>query len=391
MTAPQKLDQLDIDGKKVFLRTDYNVVENGRVIDEFRISASLPTIRYLLDKNCAIILASHNGRPDGKKNPQLSLQPVAGILSRMLEREVDFADDCVGRAVEQRAAALQPGQLLLLENLRFYEGEEKNDEDFSKRLARLAEVYVDDAFANAHRAHASMVGVPRLLPHAAGILMQKEFDTLHGLLESPAAPFTAVIAGAKVSTKLEVLKNLLSKVDTLVIGGAMANTFVAAAGSDMGSSVMEKDLFAKAKQIVDEAADHQVELILPSDFVVAEKPEAGVTTRVTTADNFASTEKALDLGPVSMAKIIAAVKDSQTVFWNGTLGIAEIDEFARGSRELAEALTKSGIKSIIGGGDTAAYIDKIKMHDRFSFVSTGGGASLELLAGKPLPAIEALA
>lgn len=390
MTRPKTLDQLDLENKRVFLRTDYNVVKDGKIIDEFRIEASLPTIKYLLEKNCSIVLASHNGRPDGKKDLKLSLKPVAQSLSKLLDREVEFASDCVGSVVEKKAAGLQAGQLLLLENLRFYESEEKNDGDFARRLAKLAEVYVDDAFANAHRAHASMVGVPKLLPHAAGKLMQKEFDTLHGLLENPQTPFTAIIAGAKVSTKLDVLKNLLDKVDRLVIGGAMANTFVAAEGADLGKSIMEKDLFDEARRIKAKAAENGVECILPVDFVAAKKPEAGLESRVVRPGEFDVDEMALDLGPASAEKIDITVRDSRTVFWNGTLGVAEIDEFANASRQLAETLAKSQIKSIIGGGDTAAYIDKIKMHDRFSFVSTGGGASLELLAGKPMPAIEAL-
>lgn len=391
MQRPMTLDKVDLDGKKVFLRTDYNVVTNGAVIDEFRIEASLPTIEYLLKKNCSLILASHNGRPAGKKEAGLSLAPVASVLAKLLDREVGFIEDCVGTEVENRAKALQPGEIMLLENLRFYEGEEKNDDEFARRLAGLAEVYIDDAFANAHRAHASMVGVPKLLPHAAGLLMQREFDTLNGLLTHPSTPFTAVIAGAKVSTKLEVLRNLLEVVDNMVIGGAMANTFIAARGADMGASVMERDLFDQARRIEAVASEKAVELILPEDFVVATEPKEGVSTRQTRPGEFEPNEKALDLGSASMQKITSVVRDSKTVFWNGTLGIAELAQFASASRQLAAVMAEPHLKSIIGGGDTAAFIDHENMHDKFSFVSTGGGASLELLADKELPALKALA
>lgn len=386
------LKDLDYRDKKVYLRVDYNVVENSKVIDEFRIEQSLPTIKELLAKNCSLILASHNGRPEGKVEKSLSLRPVAQVLANLLKRKVSFIDDCVGQEVSAEAEALKPGEIMLLENLRFHEAEEKNNSLFAKSMARLAEVYVDDAFANAHRAHASMVGVPKYLPHAAGLLMQKEFETLTGLLKSPRRPFLAVVGGAKISTKIEVLKSLIGKADIIFIGGAMANTFLQAQGFDVEKSLTEPDLVDTAREIIELSKNKKVDLILPTDLVVAKAVNPGSNKRTVEVGKLEKGDIALDIGKETMRSLIPIIKKAKTIFWNGTLGYAELSDYALASKDLAYlmALRKGKAETVIGGGDTTAFVEKIGMHNRYSFVSTGGGASLELLSGKQLPALEAL-
>lgn len=386
------LDDLNFAHKQVFVRVDYNVVENGKVVDPFRIEASLPTLQALLKKNCSLVLASHNGRPEGKVDPQLSLRPVAQVLADLIKRPVGFVKDCVGAEVAEEAHGLKPGELLLLENLRFHMAEEKDNQPFARSLAHLAQVYVDDAFANAHRAHASMVGVPKYLPHAAGLLMAHEYKTLSGLLQNPMKPFVAVIGGVKISTKIEVLHNLLNKVDCLVLGGAMANTFLQAQGYDVGKSVTEPDYVDVAKEIMQIAEHKKVKIILPIDVVVANKAETKVAHHTVDVDKIAKNDMVLDIGKKTMKSIWPVLKGTKTIFWNGTLGMAEIPEFAWASRDLAHMISikKRNAETVIGGGDTAAFIDQLGMHKRFGFVSTGGGASLELLAQHPLPAIEVL-
>jgi len=392
MSKINTIEDIDYAGKRVYLRVDYNVVENGKIIDEFRIKQSLPTINKLLASKCSIILASHNGRPDGKPDEMLSLRPVAQALSNLLNKKVGFVDDCVGEEVSQEAHNMKAGELLLLENLRFHEAEEKNNSLFAKSMANLADVYVDDAFANAHRAHASMVGVPKYLPHAAGLLMEKEYNNLNNLLLSPKRPFVAIVGGAKISTKIEVLKSLLKKADTIFIGGAMANTFIQAQGYNIGASMTEVDCIDIAKDVMKIAKDNNVNLIIPKDLVVAKSIEAGVDCRTVSIDNIQKDDIALDIGKETMRDLIPVIKKAKTIFWNGTLGYAEINEFAWASKDLAHlmSLRKNKADTIIGGGDTTAFIEKLGMHNRFSFVSTGGGASLELLSGKKLAAIEAL-
>ena len=386
------LKDLDYRDKKVYLRVDYNVVENSKVIDEFRIEQSLPTIKELLAKNCSLILASHNGRPEGKLEKSLSLRPVAQVLANLLKCKVSFIDDCVGQEVSAEAEALKPGEIMLLENLRFHEAEEKNNSLFAKSMARLAEVYVDDAFANAHRAHASMVGVPKYLPHAAGLLMQKEFETLTGLLKSPRRPFLAVVGGAKISTKIEVLKSLIAKADIIFIGGAMANTFLQAQGFDVEKSLTEPDLIDTAREIIELSKNKKVDLILPTDLVVAKAVKASVNKRTVKVAKLEKGDIALDIGKETMRSLIPIIKKAKTIFWNGTLGYAELSDYAMASKDLAYlmALRKGKAETVIGGGDTTAFVEKLGMHNRYSFVSTGGGASLELLSGKQLPALEAL-
>ena len=392
MSKINTIEDIDYAGKRVYLRVDYNVVENGKIIDEFRIEQSLPTINKLLASKCSIILASHNGRPDGKPDEMLSLRPVAQALSNLLNKKVGFVDDCVGEEVSQEAHSMKAGELLLLENLRFHEAEEKNNSLFAKSMANLADVYIDDAFANAHRAHASMVGVPKYLPHAAGLLMEKEYNNLNNLLLSPKRPFVAIVGGAKISTKIEVLKSLLKKADTVFIGGAMANTFLQAQGYNIGASMTEVDSIDIAKDVMKIAKDNNVNLILPKDLVVAKSIEDGVDCRTVSIDNIQKDDIALDIGKETMRDLIPIIKKAKTIFWNGTLGYAEINEFAWASKDLAHlmSLRKNKADTIIGGGDTTAFIEKIGMHNRFSFVSTCGVASLELLSGKKLAAIEAL-
>lgn len=381
---------LRLKNKKVFDRVDFNVVVDGKVNDKFRIEAAVPTIRYLLHQGCAIILASHNARPEGKVVASMSLEPVARALANILDHPVHFMHDCIGPEVSAAAQRLHSGQILLLENLRFHKEEEANDSRFAHELASLAEVYIDDAFAAVHRAHASIVGVAELLPHAAGFLVEHEYKTLHGLLEHPKRPFTAIIGGAKVSDKLEVLQNLLHKVDNLVIAGAMANTFLYAQGLKMGKSIMEPKLSSAALDIIKGAKKAGVNLILPTDLVVAKSPTAKAKSEVVSADMVPASGMALDIGPASTHAIIETIEHSRTVFWNGTLGLAELEQFAHASYKVAHALAGSRAESIIGGGDTATFIDAHKMSQKFNFVSTGGGASLELLAGKALPGIVAL-
>ena len=386
------LKDVNYKNKRVYLRVDFNVVEDGKIIDEFRIEQSIPTIKELLSKKCAIILASHNGRPDGKPDEKLSLRPVAQVLANLLKHKVGFVNDCVGEEVSTEAHSLLPGDILLLENLRFHEAEEKNNSLFAKSMANLAEVYIDDAFANAHRSHASMVGVPKYLPHAAGLLMQKEYDTLNSLLEVPARPFVAIVGGAKISTKIEVLYSLMEKADSLFICGALANTFFQAMGYEIGKSVTENDYVKTAADIIKKSKSSNVDLIFPSDVVVAKKVEDESAKRTVGLSEVGKDDIILDIGKKSMQNIIPIIQKAKTIFWNGTLGYAEIDDFAWASKDLAHLMSiqKGKAETIIGGGDTTAFIEKLNMHNRFTFVSTGGGASLELLAGKKLPAIEVL-
>ncbi|MCX6729207.1 MAG: phosphoglycerate kinase, partial [Candidatus Saccharibacteria bacterium] len=316
MSKINTIEDIDYAGKRVYLRVDYNVVENGKIIDEFRIEQSLPTINKLLASKCSIILASHNGRPDGKPDEMLSLRPVAQALSDLLNKKVGFVDDCVGEEVSQEAHSMKAGELLLLENLRFHEAEEKNNSLFAKSMANLADVYVDDAFANAHRAHASMVGVPKYLPHAAGLLMEKEYNNLNNLLLSPKRPFVAIVGGAKISTKIEVLKSLLKKADTVFIGGAMANTFIQAQGYNIGASMTEVDSIDIAKDVMKIAKDNNVNLILPKDLVVAKSIEDGVGCRTVSIDNIQKDDIALDIGKETMRDLIPIIKKAKTIFWN---------------------------------------------------------------------------
>lgn len=378
------LDQLELSGKTVLLRTDYNVpIKDGVVHDDFRIRASLPTIQYLLDKQCRIIIVSHLGRPDGKVAEEYSLRPAAKRLTDLLRTKISFAKTIA-------SAKGQTDQIVMLENLRFDPREEANDPGLAKELAELADVYVDDAFAAIHRAHASISGVAALLPSAAGLLVQQEVEALSSVLNKPEEPFLAVIGGAKVSDKIDLIEQLIGKANALFVGGAMANTFLASQGIAIGKSRFEADELTEAKRLLAKARRNNVRVILPSDVVVTKEVVAGSPSGVMNLSDIAADDIIVDIGPKSIKVALDVVKSGGTVLWNGPLGVEEIPEFAKGTLKLARGIIASKAYSVIGGGDTADVLDKAGLHKKFSFVSTGGGAALELLAGKDLPGIMAL-
>lgn len=381
---------LNVRNKRVLLRVDYNVpIEDGVVGDSLRIEGSFETIRYLLSQNCSIVLCSHLGRPEGKRDPKLSLGPVARKASELLGKPITFVPESIGPEAEAAVESLRPGEILLLENIRFHIGEDENDPDLAKQLAAYADVYVDDAFADIHRNHASIVGVSHYIPGCAGFLVEKEVRTILGSLEHPKKPLVAVIGGAKVSTKIEVLNNLLRYVDKLFIAGAMANTFMAAKGQKIGKSKFEPSYIDTAKKVMADAEKHKVELVLPDDLIVSKSVKKGPSHHVL-VDAVGDDEFIVDIGPKTVAKAINPLDFHGTVIWNGPLGITEVPAFAHNSLVLAENIIESGADCIIGGGDTAAFIDEAGLHDKFKWVSTGGGASLELMAGKELPGIKVL-
>lgn len=390
----KSLNDIWVNNKKVLVRVDYNVPMDkaGHITDDTRIRATLPTLEFLLSKNAAVILASHLGRPKGKVAPEFSLKPVAEKLSQlMFGREVLFAPDCVGPEARKMAAALQPGQILLLENLRFHGEEEKNDPDFAKQLAELAEILVNDAFGVSHRAHASVHGITKYIPAVSGFLMDKELLFLGQAVANPVRPFVAIIGGAKVSDKIGVIENLLNKVDTLIIGGGMANTFLAAQGYQTGKSLVETDKLALAKELMAAAKTKGVNLLLPTDVVVADKFAADADRKTVAADQIPAEWMALDIGPATAAQFAEALQTAKTVVWNGPMGVFEFDAFAVGTEAVAKAVAASGAKSIVGGGDSVAALEKLNLAGQITHISTGGGASLEFLEGKELPGIAALA
>jgi len=381
----------DISIKTILLRTDYNVpIVNGQVKSDFRIKASLETLRYLLAANCRITIISHLGRP-ADKNTTLSLEPVAKTLSKLLNHKVDFLADCIGDDILDQVNAHKAGEIVMLENLRFYPQEEANDLVFAARLAQYGEVFVDDAFAVMHRKHASIVRIPTLLPALAGLLAEKEVTSLDHLLNAPTKPLVIILAGAKVSEKIEVLNNLITQANTLIIGGAMANTFLAAAGLKVGKSLYEPDQLSTAQKIKRQADKQGVKLILPQDVVVANQLGESATIKHKLATEVTAEDYIVDLGPKTMKLIIAALGGAKTIFWNGTLGITEVAKFAQSSKILAKHVADSKAQSIIGGGDTTGFLENANLLKGFSFVSTGGGATLDLLAGKNLPGWDALA
>ena len=391
--AARRLADLDLAGKRAFIRVDFNVpIKNGAITDDTRIRASLPTIRYALEHGATVILASHLGRPKGKPNPEFSLKPVAARLSQLLGKPVQFADDSIGEPA--RAAVQQAGQggIVLLENLRFHPEEEQNDSGFAAKLAELADVYINDAFGSAHRAHASTEGIVRHVPAAAaGLLMEKEVEYLGRVLERPERPFVAVLGGAKVSDKLEVIENLLTRVDALLIGGAMAYTFLKARGVAVGRSLVEEDLLDSARDIERRAAERKLRFELPVDHVVAPKLEAGAPAETLAVPDAAIGDRmGLDIGPRTAATYRDIIAGAKTVIWNGPMGVFEIDAFAAGTMEVARAVAAVRGTTIIGGGDSIAAVAKAGVTQKITHISTGGGASLEFLGGRKLPGVEAL-
>lgn len=383
---------LDVAGKKVLVRVDFNVPLNdkGEITDDTRITASLPTIQYLLEQKAAVILMAHLGRPKGQVKPELSLAPVAKHLGKLLGKKILFAPDCVGEAAQAAASKLKPGHILLLENLRFHKEEEKNDMEFAEKLASLADLYVNDGFGVSHRAHASVEGVTHFLPAAAGFLLEKEIQYVGQAVTNPLHPFVAIIGGAKVSDKIGVISNLLDKVDTLLIGGGMANTFLAAQGYKMGKSLVEEDKLDLAKELLAKAKKNKVNMLLPTDLVMAAAfaPDAEhVTEKV---ENLNQAYMALDIGAETSKAYAEALADAKMIVWNGPMGVFEIDAFCKGTEAVAKAVAKSRATSIVGGGDSVAAIEKLGLAKRITHISTGGGASLEYLEGKVLPGVAAL-
>jgi phosphoglycerate kinase len=393
--AFRTLDEADLAGKRALVRVDLNVpMADGQVSDDTRLRAALPTIEKLRQGGAKTILLAHFDRPKGKRVPEMSLQPVVGALSKVLGTPVAFADDCVGEAAAQAVAALQPGEVLLLENVRYHAGEERNDPEFARALAANGDLYVNDAFSAAHRAHASTEGLARTLPAYAGEQMRRELDALEAALGSPKRPVLGIVGGSKVSTKLDLLNNLVAKLDRLAIGGGMANTFLAAQGIDVGASLCEHDLGDTAREIMEKAKAAGCELLLPVDVVTAEKVEPNASSAVRDLGAVAAADRILDAGPKTLERLIAAMDASATLIWNGPLGVFEVPPFDKATVEAARhaaALAKSGkLTAVAGGGDTVAALNHAGCAADFTFVSTAGGAFLEWMEGKELPGVAAL-
>lgn len=393
MSALNKMsvEDLEVRGKRVLVRCDFNVkMENGVIVSDKRIVASLPTIQYLLKNGAKVILCSHLGRPKGEVNPEFSMKPVAARLSELLGQEVKMADDVVGESAQALAASLQDGEVLLLENVRFEPGETKNDVELSKKFAALADLYVNDAFGSAHRAHSSTAGVAAFLPAACGYLIQKEIQFIGGALENPKRPLVAILGGAKVSDKIGVITNLIDKCDTLIVGGGMAYTFMKSLGHNIGDSLLEADKVELAADMMKKAEEKGVMFLIPVDNKVGREYKPDTEAMVVNSDEIPDGWMGLDIGPKTQQLFAEAVKDAGTVIWNGPMGVSEWDNFAAGTVAVATAIAESGAISIIGGGDSAAAIQKLGFADKMSHISTGGGASLEYLEGKELPGIAAL-
>ena len=385
------IDEISLKGKRVFIRVDFNVpfTADGKVADDSRIRESLPTIKYALENGARVILASHLGRPKGEKSQKYSLAPVAEHLTKIFsDYEVLFPEDCVDYSVKKLVADMQENQIILLENLRFHKGEELNDETFAKSLAGLCDVYINDAFGTAHRAHASTVGIVAFVKEKGiGFLMRKEIEFLSKVTQKPARPFVAILGGAKVSDKIGVVENLLGRVDKLLIGGAMSYTFLAAKGVGLGKSLIEKEKVHTAKKILDRAATKGVPILLPVDHVIAQECKEGAPTQITSDTRVPDGWMALDIGPKTVEQFTEALKGSKTLFWNGPLGVYEIPAFAKGTQSLAQALVQTHATTIVGGGDSAAAVHETGLADKITHISTGGGASLEFVEGKKLPGI----
>ncbi|MDP2753072.1 MAG: phosphoglycerate kinase [Nitrospirota bacterium] len=386
------IEDLNIKGKRVFVRSDFNVPldDNLMITDDRRIRSTLPTINYAIDEGAKVILSSHFGRPKGKKDPRLSLAPVAKRLQRLLNKEVVFSPDCIGSQAEGLVSKMKEGDVLLLENLRYHPGEEENDEEFARALSRLADVYVNDAFGTAHRVHASIVGITRFLPSAAGFLLKKEIEYLKGMIVNPVRPFVAILGGVKVSGKIGVLENLGDKVDKVIVGGGMAYTFIKAMGYEVGNSLVEEDMLETAQRIRKKLKGMGIKFYLPVDCVIAQSIEPGTETKTVTTLEIPKGWRALDIGPASAKLFSEAIQNAKTILWNGPMGIFEIDAFSRGTYAIARAVADAYALTIVGGGDTDFAVHRAGVSDAMSFISTGGGASLQLLEGKELPGIAAL-
>ena len=395
MLTKKSVEDINVTGKRVLVRCDFNVpMEDGRITDDNRIVGALPTIKYLLAHNARVILCSHMGRPKGEFNPKYTLAPVAKRLSELLGKDVTLAADVVGPDAQAKAAALKDGEVLLLENVRFHKEEEKNDPAFAKQLASLAEIYVNDAFGTAHRAHASTAGVADYLPAVCGYLIEKEISVMGGALNNPTRPFVAILGGAKVADKLKVIENLLTKVDTLIIGGGMAYTFLAAQGKGIGTSLYDAEKLDYCKDMLKKAEEKGVKLLLPVDTVVAsafpDPIDAPVETEIVGSSAIPADKMGLDIGPKTRELFAEAAKTAKTVIWNGPMGVFENDALAKGTIAVAAALAESDATTIVGGGDSAAAVEKLGFADKITHISTGGGASLEFLEGLELPGIACL-
>lgn len=384
---------IDVAGKRVLVRVDFNVpldTGTGAISDDSRIRASLPTIKYLVERQARVILMSHLGRPEGKPSKEFSLAPLVERLSQILEKTVIFAPDCIGSGVEKSVAAMKAGDILLLENLRFHAGEEKGDETFARALAGLGEVYVNDAFGSAHRAHASTAVITKYLPSVAGLLLEKEIITLGNLLKDPDRPFVSIFGGAKVSDKVGVLKNIMHKVDCLLVGGGMAATFLKAMSREVGTSVVESNSLEVAGELIKQAKENHIRLVLPVDVLVTALIDRAAVGKVVPVDAIPGDRKIVDIGPGTLDIFRKELEKAHTVFWNGPMGVHEIPQFARGTETLARMLGGLKAKTIVGGGSTAEVIETMGLTNKITFVSTGGGASLEFLGGKQLPGVVSL-
>lgn len=391
MIRKKSINDLDVAGKRVFVRVDFNVpLDGGHITDDTRIRAALPTIEKLADSGAKVILASHLGRPKGQVNEDMRLAPAGKRLSELLGKDVRALSESTGDAVKEAVASMQEGDIILLENVRFHAGEEKNDPELAKQFAELADLYVNDAFGAAHRAHASTAGIAEHLPAASGMLMEKELDVLGKALAEPERPFTAIIGGAKVKDKIGVIDHLLDKVDHLLLGGGLSYTFTKAQGHDVGNSLVEEDKIDLAKSFIQKAEEKGVKLHIPTDAVVASEFKADAETKTVPTDSIPEGWMGLDIGPETAAEYADVIRQSKTILWNGPMGVFEMDAFAEGTRTVAQAVAETDGYTIIGGGDSAAAVEKFDLADRMDHVSTGGGASLEFMEGKDLPGVSAL-
>lgn len=386
------IEEVDIKGKRVFIRADFNVPldDNLMITDDRRIRSTLPTINYAIDEGAKVVLSSHLGRPEGKPDPRFSLAPVAKRLQRLLNKEVTFAPDCIGSRVENIVSKMKEGDVLLLENLRFHPEEEKNDEEFARSLAKLADVYVNDAFGAAHRAHASTVGITKFLPSAAGFLLKKEIEYLKGAIDNPVKPFVAILGGAKVSGKIGVLENLVGKVDKVIVGGGMAFTFIKAMGYEIGDSLVEDSMLETAERTRIKLKENGIKFYLPVDCVIAQNADPSAVIKIVPTQEIPKGWKAYDIGPASVRLFAEVLQDAKTILWNGPMGMFEADAFTRGTFDMAKLVGDAYALTIVGGGDTDLAVHRAGVSDLISFISTGGGASLQLLEGKELPGIAAL-